>query len=37
MPDGFYFQYEMTAGKVAGATLEQPAPQPALKVRKKGM
>ncbi len=35
MPDGFYFQYEMSGSSVVGATLEQPAPRPPLKVKKK--
>lgn len=35
MPDGFYFQFEMSGAAVTGATLEQPAPRPSLKVRKK--
>ena len=34
MPEGFYFEYAMSGGVVTGATLEQPAPRPALKVTK---
>lgn len=36
MPDGFYFEYQLADGKVTGATLVQPSPQPSLKLRKKG-
>lgn len=32
MPDGFFVEFEMSGGKVTGATLVQPAPQPALKL-----
>jgi len=35
MPEGFYFTYEMTNGVVTGASLEQPAPRPVLKLKKK--
>jgi len=35
MPDGFYFTYEVTNGMVTGASLEQPAPRPSLKLKKK--
>jgi hypothetical protein len=34
MPDGFYFEFAMEGGQVVGATLEQPAPRPALKAKK---
>jgi hypothetical protein len=36
MPDGFYFTYEVTNGAVTGASLEQPAPRPTLKLKRKG-
>ena len=35
MPDGFYIEYVMSAGQVTGATLEQPAPRPQLRLTKK--
>ncbi|MGQ0648389.1 MAG: serine hydrolase [Gemmatimonadaceae bacterium] len=35
MPEGFYFDFAMEGSKVVGATLEQPAPRPALKLKKK--
>ncbi len=34
MPDGFFVDFEMTGGKATGATLVQPAPQPALKLKR---
>ncbi len=34
MPDGFFFEFDVTNGKATGATLVQPAPQPSLKLKK---
>ena len=34
MPDGFFVEFELSNGKAVGATLIQPAPQPALKLRR---
>ncbi len=36
MPDGFYFTFELANGAVTGATLEQPAPRPTLKLKRQG-
>ena len=35
MPAGFYMEFEERAGKIVGATLHQPEPQPTLKFVKK--
>jgi len=34
MPDGFFMEFDVTGGKATGATLVQPAPQPALKLKR---
>jgi hypothetical protein len=34
MPDGFFVDFDVTGGKATGATLVQPAPQPALKLKR---
>ena len=34
MPDGFFMEFDVSGGKATGATLVQPAPQPALKLKR---
>ena len=34
MPDGFFVEFEMSGGSATGATIIQPAPRPAMKLRK---
>lgn len=34
MPDGFFVEFELANGKAVGATLIQPAPQPALRLKR---
>ncbi len=34
LPEGFFMEFTVTADEVVGGTLEQPAPQPTLKLRK---